>query len=293
MACLLLPPNIYAGTITSSQNVSISARVGPEEDPFTVGGGGGIIGLIRSSISFTGFAFPYANVHLYKDGQIVTSTLTDINADFNFNVKNLTSGTYIFTIFAKDMDGGQSAVYTLPIFIDNRVNIKVDNVFLSPSINLSKNNITLGESSTVSGYTTPNSKVTIYFESALGQVSSFNVWSDNFGKYEYTIDSSYFGIGQFKIKAQTEKDGVLSFEGVTLVLNILDPEAEVLPEPTDYPLCQTIFADLNCDQKVNLIDFSIMAYWYNNKTPPVLIDLNKDSQIDLSDFSILAFNWTG
>jgi hypothetical protein len=36
-----------------------------------------------------------------------------------------------------------------------------------------------------------------------------------------------------------------------------------------------------------------MAYWYNNEAPPALIDLNKDGKINLSDFSILAFNWTG
>jgi hypothetical protein len=41
------------------------------------------------------------------------------------------------------------------------------------------------------------------------------------------------------------------------------------------------------------VDFSIMAYWYKRPNPPASVDLNGDSKIDLVDFSILAFNWTG
>ena len=58
--------------------------------------------------------------------------------------------------------------------------------------------------------------------------------------------------------------------------------------------CGTLIGDLNCDGRVNIIDFSIMAYWYNKKTtPPTKIDLNGDGKITLIDFSIMAFYWTG
>jgi hypothetical protein len=51
--------------------------------------------------------------------------------------------------------------------------------------------------------------------------------------------------------------------------------------------------DLNNDCKVNLIDFSIMAYWYKKPAPPMTVDLNGDHVVSLVDFSILAYNWTG
>jgi hypothetical protein len=51
--------------------------------------------------------------------------------------------------------------------------------------------------------------------------------------------------------------------------------------------------DLNGDCKVDLIDFSIMAYWYKRPNPPELVDLNGDGKVDLIDFSILAYYWTG
>ncbi len=229
---------------------------------------------------------------MYKDGQLVTSTLTDINANFNFNIKNISSGIYIFTIFAKDTLGNQSAVYSLPIIIGERVNVDVKNIFLSPTISIQKNNIIEGENLVILGYSIPNSKVAIYLQSEIGSIFSYEVNTDYLGRYQYTLDSLGFELGNYKITAKTLFNGLESFESITLSINILSSTKEEIDESNIFD-CSTIFADLNCDQKVNLIDFSIMAYWYNNEAPPALIDLNKDGKINLSDFSILAFNWTG
>ena len=51
-------------------------------------------------------------------------------------------------------------------------------------------------------------------------------------------------------------------------------------------------ADLNHDCKVNLVDFSIMAYWYGRANPPASVDLNGDKKVNLIDFSIMAYYWT-
>ena len=52
-------------------------------------------------------------------------------------------------------------------------------------------------------------------------------------------------------------------------------------------------ADLNGDCSVNLVDFSILAYWYKRSGFPAAYDLNGDGKIDLVDFSIMAYYWTG
>ena len=52
-------------------------------------------------------------------------------------------------------------------------------------------------------------------------------------------------------------------------------------------------ADVSCDGKVNLIDFSITAYWYKRTDVPDNVDLNNDGKVDLIDFSIMAYHWTG
>jgi Dockerin type I domain len=52
-------------------------------------------------------------------------------------------------------------------------------------------------------------------------------------------------------------------------------------------------SDVNDDNKINIVDFSIAAYWYKRSSPPASVDLNSDGKVDIVDFSIMAFNWTG
>jgi hypothetical protein len=51
--------------------------------------------------------------------------------------------------------------------------------------------------------------------------------------------------------------------------------------------------DVNNDKRVNLIDFSIVAFWYKKPNAPANVDINGDKKVDIVDFSIMAFNWTG
>ncbi len=51
--------------------------------------------------------------------------------------------------------------------------------------------------------------------------------------------------------------------------------------------------DLNGDGKVNIADFSILAfYWHRTLPLDSPYDLNGDGQVTLADFSLLAFYWT-
>ena len=48
----------------------------------------------------------------------------------------------------------------------------------------------------------------------------------------------------------------------------------------------------------NLVDFSIAGFWYKKPLSVIFVNtekekLNGDGKIDLVDFSIMAFNWTG
>lgn len=56
--------------------------------------------------------------------------------------------------------------------------------------------------------------------------------------------------------------------------------------------CSSRKADLNCDQRVNLVDLSILLFnWETVKNNPNS-DINKDATVDLVDFSILLYYWT-
>jgi hypothetical protein len=51
--------------------------------------------------------------------------------------------------------------------------------------------------------------------------------------------------------------------------------------------------DLNCDGKINSIDFSILLYYWKAKAlfKNQYVDMNKDGKVDSVDFSILLFRW--
>ncbi len=50
-------------------------------------------------------------------------------------------------------------------------------------------------------------------------------------------------------------------------------------------------ADINCDGRVDLVDFSILMFnWGTPKNPAA--DLNQDGSVDLVDFSIMMYWWT-
>lgn len=54
----------------------------------------------------------------------------------------------------------------------------------------------------------------------------------------------------------------------------------------------TVPGNVNFDHAINLIDFSIISLWYGKRNPPASVDLNGDNKVDLADLSILAFYWT-
>jgi len=51
--------------------------------------------------------------------------------------------------------------------------------------------------------------------------------------------------------------------------------------------------DFSGDGRINLVDFSILSFWYKRPSPPVKYDLNGDGKVDIRDFSIMASSWTG
>lgn len=62
------------------------------------------------------------------------------------------------------------------------------------------------------------------------------------------------------------------------------------PLTTKIPECEQI-ADLNCDSYVDIIDFSIMYYWFDKSNPPLRVDLKPDGAINIFDFSVMAYYW--
>lgn len=93
--------------------------------------------------------------------------------------------------------------------------------------------------------------------------------------------------GSHNTKSKSALAGQISAYGQVVNFIIGDDNVPIAEENT------TTAADVNDDNRVNLIDFSVVAYWYQRPNPPAQVDLNHDGQVNLVDFSIMAYYWTG
>ena len=139
----------------------------------------------------------------------------------------------------------------------------------------------------VFGQSVPESTITISVASE--NELFFQTLSDKNGVYSYSFLTSPLELGQHSTHSNASKSGEVSrtSKSVTFIVGTQD----ILKMQT-VKKCGPR-GDLNCDGRINLVDFSIEAYWYKKKGFPVAYDLNKDNAISLIDFSIMASNWTG
>jgi hypothetical protein len=106
--------------------------------------------------------------------------------------------------------------------------------------------------------------------------------------YLYNFDTSPLDIGQHFTKSKAAYKSEISSFSKAMGFSVGTKNVTAaLPTKT------VTKGDLNNDKKVNLIDFSIAAYWYKRPSPPTTSDFNSDGKVDLVDFSIMAFYWTG
>lgn len=161
---------------------------------------------------------------------------------------------------------------------------KVLGIVLPPTISLNKHSFTPDENIIISGASVPNSQVKIRVEP---EPQEFLADAPQTGNYSYIFSAAILEKGAYTVKSKTE----------ILDTDIDSMFSQLLAFGVGVPTPQKEYAanpDINNDKKIDLVDFSIMAYWWKKKLPlnsPV--DLNGDGVLNLADFSILAFNWGG
>ncbi len=238
---------------------------------------------------FKGLAYPGSTISLTKNGVLMAQMPASPNGTFEIRVRNLDAGTYTFGIRAEDREALTSKLLSFTIFVTVGITTVVDGIFMPPTITSDKVEVKQGEVITFMGQSVPNGEVRLSFHSAFELLKKTK--ANSTGAWIYKLDSRELELGDHESKARslTEED--------------LSPYSDILPfrisnVTRDRQKVKSLAGfrqkcDLNNDSRVNLIDFSIMAYWYKRTGFPEKVDLNTDKAINLTDLSILAFCWTG
>jgi hypothetical protein len=256
------------------------------------GGGGGSSGSPKGAqVVLKGRAYPRSEVTILKDAQVVATTIADESATFQVLIKGLSAGTYIFSVYSEDSKGVRSSLLTFPISVSKNVVTKIESIFVSPTLTGDKIEVKKGEPIVLFGQSTPASTITIEVNSQQQQFVKVNSNTD--GVYLHNFDSSVLEIGQHTAKSRASLASAISSQSAVYAFKVGTQNVYNNTPPT----CPTK-ADLNTDCRVNLVDFSIVAFWYQRTLSPAFMvretnHLNADGKVNIIDFSIMAFHWTG
>ncbi len=288
IAILMPCVELFAQT---SQSVTVSATVSDSSPCVSnCGGSGGSssggTGGIFTGVRFLGRAYPLSTVVILKDGQQVVSTIAGPDAHFEVLVSGLSPSSYTFSVYSEDSLGRRSTLFTFPLMITQGITATISGIFLAPTIDTDKIEVKQGENVTIFGQTTPNSTVTINVNSLVPHF--FQVPSDSGGAYLYNLDTSILEFGDHSAKSKAVSGNEISQYGKLAYFKVGNQTIIRDNSNNNY-----IDADLNQDGYVNIVDFSILAFWYKKQSPPEYVDLNKDGIVTIVDFSIMAFYWTG
>jgi hypothetical protein len=262
--------------VTMNANKTVTATFNLKAPP--PGGGGG--GLPPATIvSFQGKAYPLADIHILKDGQEIMVIKANNLGEFSIDLTNIQPGTYTFSLWAQDTNGLKSVTTSFTVNVYKDKTITISNILLPPTITLSKVTVNKGEIIIISGQATPKSKIEIYLGTSL--IAKVTV-PDN-GQWTYNLATKDLARGTYSIKARA-----VSVEGWTSIFTQSLTFGVDVEIPT---VCKG--PDLNFDGRVDLVDFSILLYWWQKKPTVPCVDINNDGIVDLTDFSIMMYWWTG
>lgn len=235
-----------------------------------------------TQVSIEGKAFPNATITILMDGTSIGTVRTNSQGEFTFNTET-DPGTASLSFYANDTTGTRSMTINTTFDITQGAVTNVNGILIPPTIRSTNTQINPGQIITLSGQTVPNVTVEVMIDT---KTHTRTTTSDALGNWSIEFDTSTISIAEHTVKARfISETGGLRSESVfgTALQLFVGVEGKA-----------TSNSDLNRDTKINLIDFSILIFWWGtaggSSNPPV--DINKNGKVGLEDFSILLFNWT-
>ena len=270
----------------------------PTQTPSGGGGGGGSASTpiptpllpTPAIVELKGVAYPYAVINILRDAQLIGEAKTDSNGLFSFTDSGLAGGDYNYAILAIDSEGRKSMLAYFMLSVAPRSVSNVTGIIVPPTVSANKNQLQPGEILEISGQAVPGAVITIKI---LPSDIVRQTLAQNDGRYFARIETACLPIGLYKIavKEKLKEGGESVFSDIEkfgIGMPYEKKRFEIPKVGWDYQ------PDYNRDGRVNIIDVSIMLYWFKREIPRgFFLDLNGDGKVDIADFSVLAYYWTG
>lgn len=245
--------------------------------------GGSSVELGDTVITVSGQGYPNQTINFLLDTESIGSVRADSDGDFEFSTE-ADPGTATVGIWSTDNEGTRSITLNNTFDVTQGAITNLSGIIIPPTLRLDTQTVDPGDIVVVSGQSLADTTVEINInDSELVET----VTSDATGDWEFSLDTARLAIAEHAIRARA------IFGTPPLTTESSFSTALQLFVGVDGQVTQP--SDLNRDGSVNLIDFSILIFWWQtnggDSNPPA--DINQNGNVGLEDFSILLFNWTG
>ncbi len=259
--------------LTGNDQITVTATVPsatPPETPVT-------------AVTLRGIAYPSSTVTVMRDNVVAVQVPADPQARFDITIGSLSAGSYTFGVYSADTSGRQGPTSNFTVTLTTGTTVTITGIFLGPTIAADKTAVGAGETITLLGTTSPSSDVHIFVSSDAEQ--EFTAQASGAGAWSKQLLASELNVGTHTARSKAEDpSGAVSEYSNSVsftVASVADPDAGYLR------------ADINKDRRVDLIDFSILLFYWNQRNPAnVRADINRDGVVNIVDFSIMLFYWT-
>ncbi|MCA9354013.1 MAG: hypothetical protein KC877_00660 [Candidatus Kaiserbacteria bacterium] len=249
----------------------------------TGGGGGRDTELGDTIVNIVGRGYPSRTINFLLDTESVGTVQSDREGNFEF-ATDASPGTATLGIWSTDSSGRRSITLNNTFDITQGAITNLNGILLPPTIAVQSQNIDPGAVITVSGQSVPSARVELHVDDS-DLVETTTAGSN--GNWTISLDTSRLSIAEHILRARTVvgTPPLTTESAFSTSLQLFVGVDGQISQPSD----------LNRDGLVNLIDFSILIFWWGtsggDSDPPA--DINQNGQVSLEDFSILLFNWTG
>jgi len=244
-------------------------------------------GTIPPVVTLGGKAYPDGFITILVNGSIAATVQAGSDGTFNRRITGLSQGTTTFGVFGEDKEGRVSPTLNLTLSLISNTVTTISNIFLPPTIELSAGpKVHQGTPIEVFGHIFPISQVSLFLDSLVQQF----VFAKQNGEWQFILNTSTLELGQYTIQAKAvSPDGEQSEFSEAKSFELLEPGVPIEIPPVELAACP--FGDLNSDGEVDMVDLSILLFWWErwHACP----DQNNDGIVDMIDVSILFFWWSG
>jgi cysteine-rich repeat protein len=247
------------------------------------GGGGGSSNEIGDTqISIEGYAYPSRTVNILLDGESIGNVRANSSGEFSF-ATDVSPGATTLGFWSTDNTGVRSITLSTTFDVTQGAITNINSVLLPPSISLSTATVDPGDPVTVRGQAASDTLVELYVDNELFATTQSGID----GIWSIELNTATLSNAEHILKARYVR-GSSSLKTESSFSTALQLFVGVDGQPSNN-------SDLNRDGRIDLIDFSILIFWWQtnggDSDPPA--DINGNANVGLEDFSILLFNWTG